>query len=115
MVRLEDISRGAIVEGVSPNSAVTVMDVQWHGSDVVELTYKDSAGRAQNVLLYRYNEPQLRIVERGQQWNFQADGSLLRFGVDSATSFLMMTTGTSSIYCYKKVLPATAITSTGFA
>ncbi|MFB0521341.1 MAG: helicase-related protein [Desulfatiglandales bacterium] len=78
MVHLEDLNRGAILEGVIPKSTITVIDIQWHGSNVIELTYKDESGHPGNILLYRDNEPQLNIIEQGQQWNFEADGQLLR-------------------------------------
>ena len=42
---LEDLKRGASVKSVLPDGLVTVVDVKWHGSAVVELTYKDAAGR----------------------------------------------------------------------
>lgn len=45
MARLEDLARGASVKGILPDGLVTVVDVQWHGSAVVELVYKDAAGR----------------------------------------------------------------------
>jgi len=45
MARLEDLRRGALVKGVLPGGPVTVVDVKWHGSTVIELTYKDAGGR----------------------------------------------------------------------
>ena len=45
MARLEDLTRGASVKGILPDSLITVVDVKWHGSAVVELTYKDASGR----------------------------------------------------------------------
>ena len=78
MARLEDLKRGALVRGVLPGSPVTVIDVKWHGSTVVELTYKDPSGHLGNILLYRENEPGLEIVEPGRWWSFDGDGALLR-------------------------------------
>ncbi|MCW6036782.1 DUF3883 domain-containing protein [Spirulina subsalsa FACHB-351] len=57
---------------------VSVVDVKWFGSDVIELTYKDAGGRPGNELLYRDREPTLEIVTQDRPWNFTADGSLLR-------------------------------------
>ena len=45
MARLEDLTRGATVRGVLSDGLVTVVDVKWFGSAVIELTYKDAAGR----------------------------------------------------------------------
>jgi len=41
---LEELTRGASVKGVLPDGLVTVVDVQWHGSEVIELIYRNSAG-----------------------------------------------------------------------
>jgi hypothetical protein len=59
MARLEDITRGASVKGVLPDGLVTIVDVKWHGSDVVELIYRDTAGKLGSELLYRDREPDL--------------------------------------------------------
>lgn len=78
MARLEDLERGALVRGVLPDMTISVVDVSWLGSNAVELTYKDSAGRLGNELLYRDNEPSLVIAEGGRRWSFDADGAMLR-------------------------------------
>src|SRR5580658_219882 len=78
MARLEELTRGASVKGVLPDSLVTVADVQWHGSDVVELIYKDSAGKLGSELLYRDREPTLGIAAAGVPWSFDGDGALFR-------------------------------------
>ena len=78
MARLEDLKEGAQVEGIVPGIAVTVVDIKWHGSDCVELTYKNVDGRPENELLYRENESLLKIVSPGRAWSFDGDGALLR-------------------------------------
>jgi SNF2 family DNA or RNA helicase len=78
MARLEDLTRGATVKGILPNRLVTVVDVKWYGSAVVELTYKDATGRLGNELLYRDREPTITIVEQGRPWSFDGDGALFR-------------------------------------
>jgi SNF2 family DNA or RNA helicase len=77
-MRLEDLQRGASVKGIIPDSLVTVVDIRWHGSDVVELTYKDAQGRPQIELLYRDREPTLEIVTKGRPWSFDGDGEMFR-------------------------------------
>jgi SNF2 family DNA or RNA helicase len=76
--RLEDLTRGAQVRGVLPDGAVTVLDVKWHGTVAVELTFKDAQGKPSNELLYRTDEARLEIVAKGPAWNFDADGRLFR-------------------------------------
>jgi superfamily II DNA or RNA helicase len=78
LARLEDLIRGASVKGVLPNITVSVVDVAWHGSNVVELTYKDQSGRLGSELLYRDREPTLEVVDAGRVWSFESDGALFR-------------------------------------
>jgi superfamily II DNA or RNA helicase len=78
MARLEELTRGASIKGVLPDGLVTVVDVQWHGSDVVELIYKDSGGKLGSELLYRDREPTLGIAAAGVPWSFDGDGALFR-------------------------------------
>jgi hypothetical protein len=55
-MRLEELIKGSSIKGILPNQLVTVVDVKWFGSDVVELTYKDASGPPGNELLYRERE-----------------------------------------------------------
>ena len=78
MPRLEDLTPGAQVKGVLPGGPVTVVGVKWHGSNALELTYKDCEGSPNVTLLYRDHEPSLEILQPGRQWSFTADGALFR-------------------------------------
>src|SRR5512132_833734 len=78
MTSLEDLTPNAAVRGILPDCLVTVVSVQWFGSEALELTYKDPGGRPANVLLYRHDEPRLEVVEQGRPWSFDGDGSLFR-------------------------------------
>lgn len=68
----------AQVKGIVPDGLVTVVDVQWHGSAVIELTYKDAAGHLGHEWLFRDHEPTLEVLAPGRLWNFDVDGALLR-------------------------------------
>ncbi|MFZ5859918.1 MAG: hypothetical protein ACOYVH_04170, partial [Spirochaetota bacterium] len=78
MLKLEDLKPHAVIKGILPSSAVTVVSVMWFGSDALELTYKDSQGRPANQLLYRSDESRLELVDVGRPWSFDGDGSLFR-------------------------------------
>ncbi len=78
MLKLEELQPNANVRGILPDTLVTVVNVNWFGSEALELTYKDPGGRVANQLLYRHDEPRLEIVEQGRPWSFDGDGSLLR-------------------------------------
>lgn len=78
MASLEDLKPNASVRGILPNGQVTVVQVHWHGSAAVELTYKTPEGKVANELLYRHDEPRIEIVAEGRPWSFDGDGSLFR-------------------------------------
>ena len=77
-MKLEDLQANAAVRGVPADGLVTVVSVQWFGSEALELTYKTPAGRVANELLYRDDEARLEIVEIGRPWSFDGDGALFR-------------------------------------
>lgn len=77
-MKLEDLQPNATVRGILPDCGVTVVNVQWYGSDALELTYKDASGRVANQLLYRHDEQRLEILEVGRPWSFDGDGALFR-------------------------------------
>ncbi|MHB8831956.1 MAG: DEAD/DEAH box helicase, partial [Desulfobacteria bacterium] len=78
MARLEDLQPNASIRGILPDCLVSVVSVQWFGSEALELTYKTPSGKVANELLYRHDEPRLEVVERGRPWSFDGDGSLFR-------------------------------------
>jgi superfamily II DNA or RNA helicase len=78
VIRLEDLQPNASVRGVIPDALVTVVNVQWFGSEALELTYKDPAGRVANRLVYRHDETTLEVVDIGRPWSFDGDGALFR-------------------------------------
>src|SRR6267142_2526244 len=78
MTRLDDLQPTAAVRGILPDQIVTVVSVQWFGSEALELTYKTQSGRVANELLYRHDEQRLQILEHGRPCGFDGDGSLFR-------------------------------------
>ena len=78
MSRLEALQPNAAVRGILPDCLVTVVSVQWFGSEALELTYKNPTGRVANELLYRHDEARLDVVEQGHPWSFDGDGHLFR-------------------------------------
>ena len=78
MSSLEALQPNASVRGILPDCLVTVVSVQWFGSEALELTYKNPTGRVANELLYRHDEARLEVVEQGRPWSFDGDGHLFR-------------------------------------
>ena len=77
-MRLEDLTKGAIVKGVLPDLLITVIDTQWHGSDVVTLTYRDTNGITGDELIFREREAELEIVTSSLPWSFNGDSRMFR-------------------------------------
>jgi len=78
MAGLEEIQPGALVKGILPDCLVTIVAIKPHGSDVVEVTYKDPTGRLGGELLFRDREQTLEVITAGRAWSFDGDGHLLR-------------------------------------
>ncbi len=77
-MKLEQLQPSAALRGIVPDALVTVVSVQWFGSEALELTYKTASGKVANELLYRHDEPRLELVEQGRPWSFDGDGALFR-------------------------------------
>ncbi|HLI57121.1 MAG TPA: helicase-related protein, partial [Actinomycetota bacterium] len=74
-----DLTKGALVRGVLSDRAVKVVDVDWHGSGALTLTYTDdSTGKPSQDLLYREDEARLSVEQAGRAWSMDADGQLFR-------------------------------------
>jgi len=78
MSQLEQLKPNAALRGILPDALVTVVSVQWFGSEALELTYKTAAGKVANELIYRHDEARLEVVEQGRPWSFDGDGALFR-------------------------------------
>lgn len=74
----KNLSPNAAMRGIAPGALVTVVSVQWYGSEALELTYKTPTGKVANELLYRFDEARLELVEQGRPWSFDGDGAMLR-------------------------------------
>ncbi|MFZ5851981.1 MAG: helicase-related protein [Actinomycetota bacterium] len=82
-VRLEDLTPGARVRGVVVDAPVSVLDVRWHGSNAVTLTYRDDHGDVAQRLLYRDHEPSLRMDGQARAYAFDGDADLFRLAAEA--------------------------------
>src|SRR3954453_20313028 len=83
MIKLEGLHPNTTLRGILPDCLVSVVSVQWFGSDAWELTYKDPATKVATVLLYRHDEVRRDLVEQGRRWSFDGDGALSRLVCDA--------------------------------
>jgi superfamily II DNA or RNA helicase len=77
-VTLEDLQPDASVRGIRPDALVSVVNVNWHGSDALTLVYRGPDGRVEEEVLYRHDEARLAIVVQGRPWSFDGDAALYR-------------------------------------
>jgi SNF2 family DNA or RNA helicase len=82
-MKLEQLQPNAAIRGIVPDVLVTVVSVQWFGSEALELTYKTPTGKVANELLYRHDEPRLELVEIGRPWSFDGDGAMFRIASEA--------------------------------
>lgn len=84
MARLEELTKGAVARGVLGDRRVRVVDVAWHGSSAITLTYTDELnGRVDQELLYRDDEPRLTVEKAGRAWAMNGDGQLFRLASEA--------------------------------
>lgn len=77
-MKLEAITPGVTLRGILPDGLVSVVNVQWHGSDALALIYRDPAGKVADQLLFRSDEERLALVEQGRPWSFDSDAARFR-------------------------------------
>jgi superfamily II DNA or RNA helicase len=80
-VKLEELTPGARVGGVV-HGIVTVVDIKWHGSNALTLTFREDSGRVDHRLLYRDHEPSLSLQESSRAYAFDGDPALFRLAAE---------------------------------
>lgn len=83
MARLEEITVGSTVKGIIGNEPVSIVAVQWYGSNVLEITYKDTRGVPGTQLLYRDSEPGLEVLANHLPWSFDADAAQMKLASEA--------------------------------
>ena len=78
IVKLEEIQPECVIRGILPDAVVTVVNVEWHGSEALTMIYRSPAGRVAEEVLYRHDEDRLEMVQAGRPWGFDGEGSLFR-------------------------------------
>jgi hypothetical protein len=81
--KLEDLTPGVRASGVVVGQVVTVVDVRWHGSNAVTVTYRTDMGQVDQRLLYRDNEPSLSVQQRSRAYAFDGDPAMFRLAAEA--------------------------------
>ena len=83
MATLEEITVGSSVTGIAGNEPVTIVAVQWYGTNVIEITYKNSKGALGTQLLYREDEAEIAVKDNSLPWSFDADGEQMKLASEA--------------------------------
>lgn len=83
MATLEEITVGSNVTGIISNESVTIVAVQWYGTNVIEITYKNSKGVPGTQLLYREDEGKLAVKDNSLPWSFDANGNQMKLASEA--------------------------------
>ena len=83
MAKLEDITVGSHLTGIVGNDPVSVVAVQWYGTNVIEITYKNSMGVPGTQLLLREDEGNIHVKDDHLPWSFDADGNQVRLASEA--------------------------------
>jgi superfamily II DNA or RNA helicase len=84
VARLDELTKGAVVRGVLGERKVRVVDVTWHGSSAITLTFTDElTGRTDQELLYRDDESRLVVEQVKRGWSLDGDGQLFRLASEA--------------------------------
>ena len=78
MATLEELKPQCQVKGILSNDIVTILSVQWYGSNVIEVSYRGTTGKLGSELLFRDRESTLEVISPGANWAFDADPSMFR-------------------------------------
>lgn len=83
MTKLADITVGSNILGINGDEPVSVVAVQWYGSNVIEITYKNNAGVPGTQLLYRDDEATITVQDNHLPWSFDACGEQMRLASEA--------------------------------
>ena len=82
-MKLEDIKVDAVIEGIIHNNPVTVEKVTFIAPNTVSILYRTAKGNVAEQMLFRDDEANLSLIEKGRPWSFDADGASFRLGAEA--------------------------------
>lgn len=65
------------------NEAVTIVAVQWYGTNVIDITYRNSQNVSGQQLLYREDESRIEVMDKNLPWSFDANGDQLKLASEA--------------------------------
>ena len=82
-MKLEEISKGALISGIEPGKVARIVGVDPMGDNAVTVVYRTEDGRLGERVLFRSNEADLAIATAGRPWSFDADGEGFKLAAEA--------------------------------
>ena len=82
-MKLEEITKGALVAGIEPGKTVRVVSVDPVGDNAITVVYRTEDGSLRDRMLFRSNEVDLSMATAGRPWSFDADGEGFKLAAEA--------------------------------
>lgn len=83
MIKLEDIKKDAVINGLLTNEVVRIISVELVGTDAITIYFKSASGVLQERMLFRSDETSLSLAQAGRPWSFDADGDTFKLAAEA--------------------------------
>jgi len=94
VLRLEGVTAGAKIRGLSGATAVEIVRAEWIGSDALNVVYRGADGPAE-IVLFRENEPRLELLQASVAFGFDGDGEAFKIASEAQRIRLAAQLGTN--------------------
>lgn len=83
MLKLEEIQKGAALNGIEPGHVVRVVTTESVGDNALTVYYKTADGKLLERMLFRSDESKLSLAEAGRPWAFDAPGEEFKLAAEA--------------------------------
>jgi superfamily II DNA or RNA helicase len=83
MLKLESITKNALISGIEPGQVVRIFSTDLMGTDALSIVYKTNDGRLGERVLFRTDEAILSLAEAGLPWAFDAPGADFKLATEA--------------------------------
>ena len=82
-MKLENLRKDALVEGIEPGQLVIIRFVEAIGPDACNVNYRLPSGETRERMLMRHDEATLKLAVAGRPWAFDADGNAFKLALEA--------------------------------
>ncbi|WP_141336165.1 helicase-related protein [Paenibacillus sp. tmac-D7] len=83
MLKLEDIKKDSIINGLLPIESAKIIMVEQVGPDALSVVYRSMSGTIQERMLFRSDETNLSLAQVGRPWSFDADEDAFKLAAEA--------------------------------